>query len=64
MNSVIPAIRLSMVRRLTPKRPPGTPIQAGTGVVRDGQLIVELIAVKVDGGHTGLFKGSDTYRRQ
>lgn len=41
-----------------------TPIQSWTGVVRDGQLLVEYIALKSDGGQTSLFKGSDTYRRQ
>jgi hypothetical protein len=41
-----------------------TTIQAWTGFVRDGQLLVEYLAVATEGGRTGLIKGSDRYRRQ
>ena len=41
-----------------------TTIQAWTGFVRDGQLLVEYLAVAAEGGRTGLIKGSDRYRRQ
>ena len=41
-----------------------TTIQAWTGFVREGQLLVEYLAVATEGGRTGLIKGSDRYRRQ
>jgi Avidin family len=41
-----------------------TTIQAWTGFVRDGQLLVDYLAVATEGGRTGLIKGSDRYRRQ
>lgn len=41
-----------------------TSVQSWTGMVRDGRLLVEFIALKAEGGQTGLFKGSDSYRRQ
>ena len=40
-----------------------TTIQAWTGFVREGQLLVEYLAVATEGGRTGLIKGSDRYRR-
>lgn len=41
-----------------------TSIQAWTGFVRDGQLVVDYLAVATEGGRTGLIRGSDRYRRQ
>jgi len=41
-----------------------TTIQAWTGFVRDGQLLVEYLAVAKEGAQTGLLKGADRYRRQ
>ena len=41
-----------------------TTIQAWTGFVRDGQLLVDYLAVATEGGRSGLIKGSDRYRRQ
>ena len=41
-----------------------TTLQAWTGLVRDGQLLVDYLAVATEGGRTGLIKGSDRYRRQ
>jgi avidin family protein len=41
-----------------------TPIQAWTGLVREGQLLVDFLAVAKEGAQTGLLKGADRYRRQ
>ena len=41
-----------------------TTIQAWTGFVRDGQLLVDYLAVATESGRNGLIKGSDRYRRQ
>lgn len=48
------------------RKDPGncTPVQAWTGFVRDGQLLVEYLATATEGGRTGLIKGSDRYRPQ
>ena len=41
-----------------------TTIQAWSGFVREGQLVVEYLAVATEGGRTGLIKGLDCYRPQ
>jgi len=41
-----------------------TTIQAWTGFVRDGQLLVEYLAAATEGGRSGLIKGTDRYRQQ
>lgn len=41
-----------------------TTIQAWTGLVREGQLLVDYLAVATEGGRSGLIKGSDRYRQQ
>ena len=40
------------------------PIQSWTGIVREGQLLVEFLALRKEGGQTDILKGSDRYRRQ
>ena len=42
----------------------GTPIQSWTGIVREGQLLVEFLALRKEGGQTEILKGSDRYRWQ
>jgi hypothetical protein len=41
-----------------------TPIQAWAGFVREGRLVVEYLAVAMEGGRTGLIKATDRFRRQ
>ncbi|GEP53705.1 avidin/streptavidin family protein [Reyranella soli] len=41
-----------------------TIIQAWTGFVRDGQLLVEYLAAATEGGRSGPIKGTDRYRQQ
>ena len=41
-----------------------TTIQAWTGFVHDGQLLVDYLAAATEDGRTALIKGSDRYRRQ
>ena len=41
-----------------------TAIQAWTGFVKDGELLVDFHAIATEGGRTGVLRGSDRYRRQ